>query len=160
MKKLLLPFVTSTVLILLVAGCVAPLQTGATREEAITRYGAPSRVVALPSGTRLQYSGQPSSQSVIMVDLDAAGRVVAVNEVMNPRGFERVVVNQSTRADVERELGPPAVVDHVGSWKGDILNYRWRDAGFDMLFYVYLDPGNVVRRTGQGMEIRSKGLDD
>ncbi len=160
MKKLLLPFVRSTVLILLVAGCVAPLQTGATREEAITRYGAPSRVVALPSGTRLQYSGQPSSQSVIMVDLDAAGRVVAVNEVMNPRGFERVVVNQSTRADVERELGPPAVVDHVGSWKGDILNYRWRDAGFDMLFYVYLDPGNVVRRTGQGMEIRSKGLDD
>ncbi len=160
MKKLLLPLIASTALILFAAGCAAPLQTGATREQAVARYGAPSRVVALPSGTRLQYSGQPSSQSVVMVDLDAAGRVVAVNEMMNPRGFERVVVNQSTRADVERELGPPAVVDHVASWNGDILNYRWRDAGFDMLFFVYLDAGNVVRRTGQGMEIRSKGLDD
>lgn len=160
MKKLLLTFITSTAVLLLAVGCAAPLQTGATREQAIARYGTPSRVVALPSGTRLQYSRQPSAQSALMVDLDAAGRVVAVNEVMNPRGFERVVVNQSTRADVERELGPPAVIDHVGSWNGDILNYRWRDAGFDMLFHVYLDPGNVVRRTGQGMEIRSKGLDD
>lgn len=160
MQKLLRPLITSIALVLLAAGCAAPLQPGATREEAIARYGTPSRVVALPSGTRLQYSGQPSAQSVVMVDLDAGGRVVAVNEVMNPRGFERVVINQFTRADVERELGPPAIVDRVGSWNGDIMNYRWRDAGFDMFFFVYLDAGNVVRRTGQGMEIRNMGLDD
>ncbi|MES2414143.1 MAG: hypothetical protein V4614_10100 [Pseudomonadota bacterium] len=145
---------------LLLAGCAAPLAPGATREEALARYGNPSAVVPLPAGTRLQYSGQPSSQSAVMVDLDAAGRVVSVREVMNTQGFARIAINQSTRADVVRELGRPAVVDHVASWDGDIMNYRWRDGGFDMLFWVYLDKAGIVRRTGQGMEIRSKGLDD
>ncbi|MES2509035.1 MAG: hypothetical protein V4625_03855 [Pseudomonadota bacterium] len=144
----------------LVAGCAAPLQPGATRAEAIARYGNPSRIVPLASGTRLQYSGQPAAQTVVMVDLDAAGRVVDVREVMSPEGFERVVVGKSTREDVERELGRPALVDRVHAWNGDILNYRWRDGGFDMFFYVYLDAANVVRNTGRGMEIKGKGVDD
>ncbi len=95
-----------------------------------------------------------------MVDLDAAGRVVDVREVMSPEGFARVVVDKSTREDVERELGRPALVDQVYAWNGDILNYRWRDGGFDMYFFVYLDKANVVRRTGRGMEIKGKGVDD
>ncbi|MES2402168.1 MAG: hypothetical protein V4573_19405 [Pseudomonadota bacterium] len=155
-KPLLMMFTAA----LLVTGCAAPLLPGATRDEAMARYGKPSRIVALPSGTRLQYSGQPAAQTAVMVDLDASGRVVSVREVMGPEGFARVVVNQSTRADVERELGPPALTDHVSSWNGDIMNYRWRDAGFDMYFWVYLDPAGVVRRTGQGMDIKGKGLDD
>lgn len=157
MPKLLLSLFT---LALLVAGCAAQLLPGATRDEAVARYGTPSRVVALPSGTRLQYSGQPAAQSAIMVDLDAAGRVLSVREVMNPENFARVVVGQWTREHVERELGRPATVDHVSSWSGDIMAYRWRDAGFDMFFWVYLDSSNTVRRTGQGMEIFGKGFDD
>ncbi len=156
LKLLFILFTTA----LLLAGCAAPLLPGATRDEAIARYGKPTRVVTLPSGTRLQYSGQPAAQTALMVDLDASGRVVSVREAMSPEGFARVVVNQSTRDDVERELGPPALVDRVGSWDGDIMNYRWRDAGFDMFFWAYLDPAGVVRRTGQGMEIRSKAFDD
>ncbi len=157
MPKLLLTLLAAA---LLAAGCAAPLLPGATRDEAIARYGKPSRVVALPSGSRLQYSGQPAAQTALMVDLDASGRVVSVREAMGPEGFARVVVNQFTRDDVERELGTPAVTDRVASWDGDIMNYRWRDAGFDMLFWVYLDPAGVVRRTGQGMEIKGKAFDD
>ena len=156
MSRLLLS-AAATALIL--GGCaVQSVLPGATREEVMARYGAPSMVVPLASGTRLQYSRQPAGQTAVMVDLDAAGRVVSVRQVLNPADFSRVVVDQWTRADAEREFGRPASIDHVGTWSGDILTYRWRDAAnFDMYFWVYLDAGNVVRRTGQGMEIRGKG---
>ena len=88
-----------------------------------------------------------------MVDLDSTGRVVSVREVLNPAGFARVVVGQWTRADAEREFGRPATVDHVASWQGDVLTYRWRNIDQDMLFWLYLDSANVVQRIGQGMEI-------
>lgn len=143
---------------LLLGGCaVQPVPLGASRDDVMAHYGTPSRVVALPSGSRLQYSRQPAGQQAIMVDLDAAGRVVAVRQVLNPADFARVVPDQWTRGDIEREFGRPASIDHVATWSGDIMTYRWQDStGFDMFFWVYLDAGNVVRRTGQGMEIRNR----
>ena len=65
--------------------------------------------------------------------------------------FARVRPGEWTRADVEREFGRPAMVERTGDWAGDVLTYRWND-GSDMFFWVYLDSGNVVRRTQQGME--------
>lgn len=140
-------------LVTLAAGCaVQSVQPGASREEVVSRYGTPSRVVALASGTRLQYSRQPAGQSAVMVDLDATGHVTSVREVLNLAGFSTVVVGQSTREDTERALGRPASVDRVGSWSGDILTYRWRDNDQDMLYWFYLDASQVVRRAAQGME--------
>ena len=140
-------------LMTLATGCAVQLvQPGASQEEVVSRYGPPSRVVALASGSRLQYSRQPAGQSAVMVDLDAAGRVTSVREVLNPAGFSTLVVGQSTREDTERALGRPASVDRVGAWSGDILTYRWRDHDQDMLFWFYLDASQVVQRTAQGME--------
>ncbi len=139
---------------LLAGGCaVQSVPTGATRDEVTTRFGTPSKVVPLASGTRLQYSKQPAGQSAVMVDLDTTGRVVSVREMLNPAGFARVAVGQWTREDAEREFGKPATVDRVASWSGDILTYRWLDIDQDMLFWLYLDANNVVQRAGQGMEI-------
>ena len=61
-----------------------------------------------------------------------------------------------TRADVEREFGPPAVIEAVASWSGPIMTYRWRDrVGTDMFFFVYLDPQGIVRRAHPGIEYRN-----
>lgn len=138
----------------LLAGCATqPLPAGAAREDVIARYGKPTAVVALDAGTRLQYSQQPAGQSALMVDLDAAGRVVSTRQVLNPAEFDRVVAGSWTRQDVERALGRPAFVDRVASWPGDVMTYRWLDINQDMFFHVYLDAANVVQRTGQAMEI-------
>ena len=110
-------------------------------------------MVSTDAGSRLQYSRQPAGQSVVMVDLDASGKVSSVREVMQQQEFYKIEPGKWTRADVEREFGPPARVDRVMSWSGDIMNYRWRDNLQDMLFWVYLDAGNRVQRIGQGMEV-------
>jgi hypothetical protein len=121
------------------------------RDAVVARMGQPSREVALASGTRLQYSGQPAGQYATMVDLDASGHVLRLSQVLQATEFARIVVDQWTRDDVEREFGRPASVDHVANWPTDILTYRWH-AVQDMLFWVYLDQHNVVRRTEQGVE--------
>jgi hypothetical protein len=147
--------------VLLMAGCAfTPVTPGMTRAQVLASYGTPTRVVAVGPGTRLQYSRQPSGQSVVMVDLDASGKVTAVREVMAPREFSKIEVGTWTREDVEREFGPPARVDRVSSWPGDIMNYRWLDISQDMFFWVYLDAGNRVQRVGQGMEYRDTIFDD
>ena len=139
---------------LLLAGCaVTSVKPGMTQGEVIAGYGKPTAIVPISTGTRLQYSRQPLGQSVVMVDLDASGRVVSAEEVMTPTAFSKIELGKWTRSDVERAFGPPAIVDGVASWRGDIMTYRWRDAITDMFFFVYLDPANVVQRTGQGMEI-------
>jgi len=138
----------------LAAGCaLTPVTPGMSREQVVASYGTPTGIVPLASGTRLQYSRQPAGQSAVMVDLDAAGRVTAVREVMKLQEFLRIEPGQWTRGDVEREFGPPARVDRVASWPGDIMNYRWRDSVQDMFFWVYLDAGNRVQRIGQGIEL-------
>ena|SRR2546426_2550397 len=145
---------SSLAAVLLMSSCAfSALQPGMSREEVIAHRGAPTRTVPLSSGTRLQYSGQPAGQWAEMVDLDMAGKVVSVRQVLNPAEFARVEPGKWTREDMEREFGPPASIDHVASWPGDIMTYRWVEIyNQGMFFYAYLDDRNVVQRTGQGIE--------
>lgn len=162
MTKRLLPLLAS----LLLAACATPFATGgitpgAPREEVLARMGQPTRVVPLANGAqRLQYSLQPAGQHAWMVDLDASGRVTSARQVLTEGEFHRIVPDQWTRADIEREFGPPARVDRVASWNGPVMSYRWRDRqGADMFYSVYLDAQGVVRRAHPSMEFRDRFFD-
>jgi hypothetical protein len=150
----------------LLAGCAAgfgpqEVAPGTPREQVIARMGPPGRVVPLANGgQRLQYSLEPGGQYAWMIDIDAAGKVVGSRQVLAESGFDRIVPGQWTRADVEREFGPPARIESVASWNGPIMTYRWRDAGgANMLYSVYLDPQGVVRRAHPSMEVRDRLFD-
>lgn len=130
---------------------VAP---GMTRDDVVARLGQPGVVLAIPQGTRLQYSGQPTGQFAFMVDLDTTGRVFSARQVLNARDFARIETGKWTRDDVLREFGRPAMVDRVASWPGDILTYRWYDLQ-DLFYWVYLDGNQVVQRAHPGMEFRN-----
>jgi hypothetical protein len=133
------------------AACTIPTQVaqGTSREEVIARIGQPTSVVSLPGGgQRLQYSLQPAGQLAWMVDLDTAGRVTRVRQVLTEDEFQRIVPGEWTRSDVEREFGPP------GSSDARLMTYRWRDAhGADSLYWLYLDAQGVVRAARYGTEL-------
>lgn len=140
---------------LLLSGCaVERILPGTPRAEVLAKYGQPTREVPLSTGSRLQYSYQPSGQQAVMVDLDATDRVVSSRQVLQSAEFARIGINQWSRADVEREFGPSATIDRVANWPGDIMTYHWKDASQDMYFYVYLDRASIVQKTGQGMDFR------
>lgn len=143
----------------LLAGCANPWNTmnipaGASRQDVIARAGQPIRVLPLANGgERMQYTLQPTGRYAFMVDLDATGHVLQVRQVMTPAEFNRIVPDRWTRADVEAEFGPPAQVDHVGSFNGDIYTYRWYEPGQGPMFwFVYFDPQGIVRRAHPGIE--------
>ena len=143
------------------AGCaVERVAPGTPRADVLATYGQPTREVQLPSGSRLQYSRLPSGQTAVMVDLDATGKVVSSRQVLQRAEFERIVLNQWSRADVEREFGPPYLVDRVASWQGDIMNYTFREGGIDLFFFVYLDTAGIAQRTGQAMDTRRDPVND
>ena len=145
----------------LLAGCaVERVAPGISRADVLATYGQPTREVAIANGSRLQYSRLPSGQTAVMVDLDAQGRVVSTRQVLQRAEFERIVLGQWSRADVEREFGPPYLVDRVAFWQGDIMNYTFREGGIDLFFFVYLDPANVAQRTGQAMDTRREPVND
>ena len=145
---------------LVLAACAHPwnvvdLAPGTPRDEIIARAGQPVRVLPLSDGgQRLQYTLQPFGRYAFMVDLDASARVVRSRQVLTAQEFARIEPGTWTRADVEREFGPPAQVDGVASWNGPILMYRWKEigGGSDMFYYVYLDPQGVVQRAHPAME--------
>jgi hypothetical protein len=155
MRKLL-----SMAALLALAACATPfygfdLPAGTPREAVIARLGQPTGVVPLPDGERLQYSLQPFGQYAWMVDLDRTGRVVQARQVLDETDFNRIQAGW-TRADVEREFGPPALIDRVSSWPGPIMTYRWKDpVGGDMFYFVYLDQQGIVRRAHPGMEFHN-----
>ncbi|GAC1605997.1 MAG: lipoprotein [Ramlibacter sp.] len=156
MKKLLLA-PACAVLLTACAGNPSNSQgvrPGMDRDAVIARLGPPTRALRLAAGERLQYSLQPFGQFAWMVDFDTAGRVVRSRQVLNAADFNRIEAGTWTRSDVEREFGPPAMVDAVASWDGPILTYRWSD-GSDMFYFVYLDRANVVRRAHAGMEFHN-----
>lgn len=163
MLQRLVPFAAA----LLLAACAsspfgaAGLAPGTPGDVVIASLGPPTRVVPLAGGAqRLQYSLQPAGQYAWMVDLDAGGRVTSARQVLNANDFGRIVPGQWSRADVEREFGPPARIDGVASWNGPVLTYRWRDLqGADMFYWVYLDPQGIVRRAHPGMEFRDRFFD-
>lgn len=140
------------------AGCAHPWNTvdiapGTPRDQVLARAGQPTRVVPLAGGgQRLQYTLQPLGRNAFMVDLDAAGRVVSARQVLTEPNFQRIEPGRWTRDDVEREFGPPALIDHVASFQGDVLTYRWAERNEPMFYWVYVDPRGVVQRAHPGME--------
>lgn len=140
------------IVLLTCLGC-ASVKPGMTREEVIATMGRPTAELTRNGVQRLQYSRQPMGQSVVMVDLDAGGRVRQSREVMNLAEFSKIDVSgNTTQDDILWAFGRPARVDHVASWRGDIWSYRWRETE-DRWFWVYFDNTGRVRRTQQGPDL-------
>jgi hypothetical protein len=151
LEAFMVKIVLSVPAALFLAGCaISPhfVQTGTAKSEVVARLGQPTGVYRLPDGgERLQYSLQPLGRTAWAVDLDGAGRVASTRQVLSEENFERIVPGQWTREDIQREFGPPALIDRVASWNGPVMTYRWSDvANTRMQYSIYLDANNIVRR--------------
>jgi hypothetical protein len=118
----------------LLAACAItpPVQPGQTEAEVRAAFGTPTGTYALPGGgQRLEYSRQPFGRVTYMVDLDAAGRVAGVNQVMQPRYFAQVT-DGMPRDELLRLLGRPA--ERAGEWQNR-ETWSWRYPTNDCLWF-------------------------
>ena len=142
------------------AGCMVPQwqKPGMPQAEVEKGMGKPTVVVPLPEGgTRLVYSQQPAGQQVWHMDFDAQHKLTRVEQVLDTNHFFALRNGVDTRDDVRRMFGPPAKVEGVYSFKGDIWTYRFLDNGNPRRAHVHIDPQGVVQKvmfTDESMYLR------
>ena len=146
-----------------VAGCASNpdrVAAGASRDDVLRSYGAPTADIRTPGAERLQYSRQPAGQQVYNIDLNADGKVVSVTQAMTEAQFALVQPDVWRVADVERAFGKPALVGQVYSFKGDVWSYRYDYYGTKKQFHVFIDAQGLVRRTQvtEEIEVRHREL--
>ncbi len=133
--------------LVLLAGCAALTQNlpQPGQDEAAVRalLGQPTGRYEMPGGgQRLEYARGPAGRETYMVDLDASGKVLVSEQVLNPQRFAQVV-NGMPRDDLLRLLGRP------GERKREFQDretWYWRYPTYDCLYFaVTLSPlGRVI----------------
>ena len=142
------------------AGCASEptrIQPGTTAAETLQRLGAPTgRYPLNGGGERLQYSRMPAGFEVTDIDVDAAGKVVSVTQVLNEARFGHdIKVNQWRQNDVMAFYGRPYEITRVSSFDGAVWTWRYKAVNERRMLYIYMDPTGVVRRyhTGDDLEL-------
>jgi hypothetical protein len=135
----------------LVAGCAGYTPTnaltGRSAEEAAGVLGPPSARYTLPGGIqRLEFARGPYGKHTYMIDLDTAGRVARVEQVLSERNFESIRPGDA-RQSVLLLLGRPSEVGRI--WRGaELWQYRY-EAHVCRWFVITLEPdGGGVRDAG------------
>lgn len=142
---------------LALAGCASnpeKLPPGMARAEVLQALGRPTATYPIEEGgQRLQYSMQPAGQRVYNVDLDANGRLVRAEQVLNEGLFpKRILPDHWTQQDVLREYGQPARIEAVHNFNGRIWVWRYADGPVWRLLYIDIDPQGIVRSYSVGDE--------
>ena len=152
------PFIIAIVMLGML-GCASKpdaIAAGASRDDVLRSYGAPTADIRSPGGERLQYSRQPAGRQVYNIDLNADGKVVSVTQALAEPQFAQVQLDVWREADVERAFGKPALVGQVYSFKGDVWSYRYDYFGIKKQFHVFIDAQGLVRRTQSTEEIETR----
>ena len=125
------------------------LRVGMTRDELDSRFGKPAALRHDPTGDVLIYSSAPLGQRASAAHLDAAGRVVSVEPLLNTEHFATIKVDQWNRDAVLTHFGTPAEFTRVQSF--EVWSYRYREAEtWDSMFHVMFDASGVVRQVQNG----------
>jgi len=111
-----------------IAGCAvfAPptVTPGQTEAEVVRALGRVTHRYPMPDGTtRLEIARGPFGRETYMVDVDAAGRVLRSEQVLDERHFAEIV-DGMTEAEVLRRIGRPAERQPVG-FVGRVV-WSWR----------------------------------
>jgi outer membrane protein assembly factor BamE (lipoprotein component of BamABCDE complex) len=149
--------------VVLLSGCtldpVRRLPPGTTAEEVRSFMGEPrERYAEADGGSTWAYPTGPMGYYTYMVQLDAAGKVVRVEQVLDDKGFARIVLHKSTKEDVRHLLGPPWRTtyfprQHELVWDYYIHNAWLRPAQFHVIF----DDNGVAKQTMQIEEFYGDG---
>lgn len=139
-------------LALLVSACAQPwqnYQAGADASTVTARLGPPLEVYDLPNGgKRLMWPTQPLGETTTAADIDAAGKVVNVRQVLDENEFYRAEMNTWTQKDVLLNFGRPEETAYFPLMKRQVWTYRYMEANvWYMMYNFYFDDQGILRMT-------------
>jgi hypothetical protein len=134
------------------SACVQPwegFQPGDAQSVVIARLGQPQEIYDLPDGSkRLMWPTQPMGETTTAADINAAGKVISVRQVLQPTEFYRAEPGKWTKQDVLVNFGRPEEVVYFPMMKREVWSYRYLEDGvWYLLFNFYFDNAGVLRST-------------
>jgi hypothetical protein len=137
---------------LLLAGCAQPwqqFQQGEDEAAVVARLGPPREVYDLPNGgKRLMWPTQPMGETTTAADIDSAGKVVNVRQVLQPNEFYRAQIGTWTRSDVLVNFGRPEETSYFPLMKREVWTYRYMETNiWYMMYSFYFDDQGILRLT-------------
>jgi hypothetical protein len=119
----------AAIALLALAGCAGygpgNLAPGQTEADVRARMGEPTDKVNLPSGgSRLEYARGPMGAHTYRIELDTAGRVQGVSQILTEANFAAVRRGEG-KAEVRDQLGRPS--EQRTGWRGvgEVWSYRY-----------------------------------
>jgi hypothetical protein len=152
------PFVTAMAVAGLLVGCASPasIRPGASEGELAEQFGRPDSMFVLSDGSkRLEYNRGEFMQRSWMVDIDAGGHVVRVDQVRDEAHFAQLRPGTDDKESVRRALGTPWKVEYYPPSRLTGWLYPYRESGvFNSVMTVMFDPAGVLRRAENGPDPR------
>lgn len=144
-------------------GCAVTLpQPGQSEADAVRLLAPLTARYAMPGGaTRLEFARGPWGRQTWMVDVDAAGRVTAVDQVLDEAHFQAFQQRAPglSRDELLRTLGRPGEV-RSGGWQGGQV-WAWRYPTNDCLwFQASIGDDGKVRDGAYGIDPRCDAASD
>ena len=143
---------TALAALLLASGCAsyggAGLRPGVdAKPQVLAVMGEPQARYPEPAGEAWAYPRGPAGFDTFIARFDAAGRLTALDKVLDPAHFARIVAGMSP-LDVGRAIGPPWRKERFASRGETAWDYRFMDTwGYPSQFSVIFDARNLVLRT-------------
>lgn len=123
--------------------------SGLTTDQIVAQMGPPeTRRPIEGGGTRLEFPRGPYGVHTWFVYLDASGRAVRSEQVLNEQNFLKINPGMS-EDEVRRTLGRPGEVDGLARSRGTVWSYRY-DNPFCRWFQVEISQERTVRSAGYG----------
>ncbi|MEC5399072.1 outer membrane protein assembly factor BamE domain-containing protein [Uliginosibacterium sp. H1] len=123
------------------------IEQGQTREHVVSKAGRPAHVWKNADGTEtLEYPQQPYGTACYMVTVGADGKVLRVDNALQPENLARVAAGMSEE-QVLRLLGSPRQTNTYKLSGETVLDWNVRDPGVmsGMRFNVHFKDGKVAR---------------
>jgi hypothetical protein len=138
--------------VIVLGACVQPWQgfhAGEPESAVVARLGPPREVYDLPDGARrLMWPTQTMGEVTTAVDIDAAGKVINVRQVLQTGEFYRAEPDKWTQSDVLVQFGRPAETAYFPLKKRQVWSYRYLEDGvWYQLFNFAFDDAGVLRET-------------
>lgn len=125
------------------------LRVGMTRDELLSTFGQPAAERHDAAGDVWIYSSAPLGERASAAHLDARGRVVSIEPLLDLPHFATIRVGEWNKNDVLMHFGRPAEFTGVRGY--EVWSYRYREAEtWYSLFHVMFDASGVVRQTQNG----------
>ncbi|WP_259295224.1 hypothetical protein [Paraburkholderia sp. DHOC27] len=137
---------------LLLAGCAQPwqrFQQGQDESTIVATLGPPREVYDLPNGgKRLMWPTQPMGETTTAADIDGAGKIVNVRQVLDPLEFYKAQIGTWTKSDVLVNFGRPVETSYFPLMKREVWTYRYMESNvWYMMYSFYFDDQGILRLT-------------